>query len=52
MNITLLSLYVIASLLQCDVAQHEMIGVRGDGEAIAEVEAIVETMGRMNMWAQ
>ena len=33
-------------------AQEKMEGVRGDTEAIAEAEAMVETMGGMEIWAQ
>lgn len=34
------------------VAQDTMSGLRGDPEAIADAEAMVETMGGMEIWAQ
>ncbi|UCG31002.1 MAG: hypothetical protein JSV53_03770 [candidate division WOR-3 bacterium] len=39
-------------LWQPSVAKDRMIGVRGDALAIAEAEAMVETMGGMEVWAQ
>jgi hypothetical protein len=41
-----------AMLGQVAVAQERMSGVRGDPLAIAEAEAMVETMGGMEIWAQ
>lgn len=37
---------------QTGSAQDDMTGVRGDADAIAEAEAMVETMGGMEIWAQ
>lgn len=41
-----------AFLWPISFAQDTMTGVRGDPEAIAEAEAMVETMGGMEIWAQ
>jgi hypothetical protein len=35
---------------QPTVAQEETEGIRGDSLAIAEAEAMVETMGEMEIW--
>lgn len=39
-------------LAQPSVAQDEAAGLRGDAEAIVEAEAMVATMGGMEIWAQ
>jgi hypothetical protein len=43
---------MVLFLWQLSLAQEEMNGVRGDPEAIAEAEAMVETMGGMEIWAR
>ena len=45
---------ILAALFmwQSGFAQDSKEGVRGDPEAIAEAEAMVETMGGMAIWAQ
>ena len=42
----------LALFCQPCLAQEEARGVRGDPEAIAEAEAMVESMGGMEIWAQ
>ncbi len=44
--------FVIAMAWSFGVAQEKTGGVRGDPLAIAEAEAMVETMGGMEIWAQ
>jgi len=44
--------FIILILYQTGFAQDKMKGIRGDSTAIAEVEAMVETMGGMEIWAQ
>jgi hypothetical protein len=48
----LMLMYVILCLWQFGVVQERAKGVRGDSLAIAEAEAMVETMGGMEIWAQ
>jgi len=48
--VTLILLIIFA--WQSGFAQDDMTGVRGDAEAIAEAEAMVETMGGMKIWTQ
>ncbi len=45
-------LFAVSILPPISFAQDKMSGVRGDPEAIAEAEAMVETMGGMEIWAQ
>ncbi len=45
-------LFAVSLLWPISFAQDKMSGVRGDPEAIAEAEAMVETMGGMEIWAQ
>ena len=42
----------VLTCCQFGFAQDQMTGLRGDPEAIAEAEAMVETMGGMEIWAQ
>lgn len=48
----LLFVCMVTLLLQFSVAQENKTGIRGDSLAIAEAEAMVETMGGMEQWAQ
>jgi hypothetical protein len=48
----LLTLLLVMFTWQYSLAQDESSGLRGDPKAIAEVEAMVETMGGMAIWAQ
>jgi hypothetical protein len=43
---------VIVSIWQLCLAQETLDGLRGDPEAIAEAEAMVATMGGMEIWRQ
>ena len=52
MKKVLMLIVMVSMPLQFSFAQDEMRGVRGDPEAIAEAEAMVETMGGMEIWAQ
>ena len=45
-------LCMVAMLVQLGVAQEKMSSLRGDSLAIAEAEAMVETMGGMEIWSQ
>ncbi len=45
-------LFAVSLLWPLSFAQDKMSGVRGDPEAIAEAEAMVETMGGMEIWSQ
>ena len=48
----LMALVMTMAFLQPAIAQEETEGVRGDPEAIAHAEAMVETMGGKEIWAQ
>lgn len=52
MKKVLMLICVVSFSWQIGFAQDELNGVRGDPEAIAEAEAMVETMGGMEIWAQ
>jgi hypothetical protein len=43
---------LVPFLMQFGVAQTEKTGIRGDSLAIADAEAMVETMGGMEVWAR
>ena len=48
----LMPMCMVSCLWQLSVAQDGTTGLRGDSAAIAEAEAMVETMGGMTIWAQ
>jgi len=52
MKKVLIVIIAISFLWQTGIAQEKIEGVRGDPKAIAEAEAMVETMGGMAIWAQ
>lgn len=52
MKTLLLSVLAVACLGRPGVAQDRTRGLRGDPAAIAESEAMVQTMGGMDLWAQ
>lgn len=49
---TAVSLMLAIQVVLPAAAQERMSGVRGDPEAIADAEAMVETMGGMEIWAR
>ena len=52
MKISRISIIIMVHLASLIFAQDEMTGIRGDKAAIAEAEAMVETMGGKVIWAQ
>ena len=52
MKKVLIVIIAISFLWQTGIAQEKIEGVRGDPKAIAEAEAMVETMGGMAIWAK
>ena len=52
MNKIVIFLLVFSLLCQSVFVEDRKSGVRGEAEAIAEAEAMVETMGGMEIWAQ
>jgi hypothetical protein len=52
MRIVLILICTVSGLWQHSFAQDEATDMRGDPAAIAEAEAMVETMGGMEIWAQ
>ena len=52
MTKVLMLVCVLSFYGQLGFAQDEARGIRGDSEAVAEAEAMVETMGGMEIWAQ
>jgi hypothetical protein len=52
MKLFVMLVCLVSFLWQHAVAQEQTDGVRGDPLAIAEAEAMVETMGGMGIWAQ
>ncbi|MGB7053788.1 MAG: hypothetical protein WBE28_00535, partial [bacterium] len=52
MRLFLILVSMVSFLWQFSVAQEKTDGVRGDPLAIAEAEAMVGTMGGMEIWAQ
>ncbi len=45
-------IFIILLVWQLSLGQEKMRGVRGEAEAIAETEAMVKSMGGMEIWAQ
>lgn len=52
MKRTLVCMFSILCLAQAVFAEDKPSGLRGDADAIAEAEAMVEAMGGMELWAQ
>ncbi len=52
MKISRISIFVVLHLTPLIFAQDRMAGIRGDAAAISKAEAMVETMGGMEIWAQ
>ena len=52
MKKVLIVVIAISFLWQIGFAQEKMEGVRGDPEAMADAEAMVETMGGVEIWRQ
>lgn len=50
--VALVSVCAVSCVSRPGFAQNESTGLRGDPAAIAEAEAMVETMGGMEIWAQ
>ena len=48
----LMTICMLSLLCHSGFAQEKLSGVRGDAAAIAEAEAMVETMGGMEIWGQ
>jgi hypothetical protein len=48
----IIMIFTILFMWQISLAQAKMTGIRGDAEAIAEAEVMVETMRGMEIWVE